>query len=97
MQQSVCSFADWPGNRLMRILREIIPALYTDFPEGRMPQFELYNIKIDPAETNNLALEMPEKIKELSALYYKKADSFIPPFSSKTEKWKEIMPQVNNN
>jgi hypothetical protein len=52
---------------------------------------------MDPAETNNLAPEMPEKVNELSTLYYKKASSFSTPFSSKTEKWQEIMPPVNQN
>ena len=82
---------------LVRYVGTIIPELYTDFPEGRKPLFELYNITVDPAETNDLAMEMPEKVKELSILYYEKANSFTPPFSSKVEKWEEIMPPVINN
>ena len=31
--------------------------------------WELYNLKADPTETNNLAMEKPEKAKELASLW----------------------------
>ena len=35
--------------------------------------WELYNMENDPSETNNLALQFPEKVKALSALWEKEA------------------------
>ena len=38
---------------------------FFEMPGGLEPFFELYNLKEDPSESNNLADEMPEKVKEL--------------------------------
>lgn len=40
-------------------------------PEAGGPQGQLYNLAADPLETNNLYLQQPEKVKELSALLTK--------------------------
>lgn len=48
-------------------------AVYADgykiVKEGLDKSFELYNIKNDPTETNNLSLENPEKVKELTEMF----------------------------
>ena len=41
---------------------------FTDTETGNNPDVQLYNLKIDPGETQNLASENPEKVKELAAL-----------------------------
>lgn len=48
--------------------------------------------RTDLAETNNIAEEMPDKVKELSAIYYGRAKSFPPPFNRGRDKWEEIRP-----
>lgn len=45
--------------------------------------WELYNLKTDRAETKNLAAQMPEKVKELSAEWEKRAGEFTE-LASKT-------------
>ena len=79
----------------LRYTGTIIPDLYSDVIDGRQPVFELYNTRTDPAETNNIAEEMPDKVKELSTIYYDRAKSFPPPFNRGRDKWEEIMPPLN--
>jgi len=38
--------------------------------------WELYNVMEDPTQSNNLAAEMPEKLKELKALFYSEAEKY---------------------
>lgn len=52
--------------------------------------WELYDLKSDRAEQKNLAAKMPEKVKELSALWQKQTESFVasvkqPPAKGKGE------------
>lgn len=81
---------------LLRFVGTIIPDLYTDFPDGRKPVFEMYNIKKDPSEKNNIIDEMPEKANEMKALYYEKAKDFPSPVRWNKAKWKELLPPLNN-
>lgn len=39
--------------------------------------WELYDLKTDRAEQQNLAAKMPEKVKELSALWQRQTDAFV--------------------
>jgi len=39
--------------------------------------WELYNLKIDRTETNNLAAKYPQKVKQLSALWYQWAKTHL--------------------
>ncbi|MBM3978894.1 MAG: arylsulfatase [Planctomycetes bacterium] len=39
--------------------------------------WELYDLKTDRAEQQNLAAKMPDKVKELSALWQKQTDAFV--------------------
>jgi arylsulfatase len=39
--------------------------------------WELYDLKTDPAETTNLADRMPEKVRELAALWTQKQNEFF--------------------
>lgn len=38
--------------------------------------WELYDLKTDRAEQNNLAAKMPEKVKELAALWQQQTDEY---------------------
>ena len=44
------------------------PAGFKDMRSGNDPQPQLYHLAEDPAETRNLAIENPEKTKELAAM-----------------------------
>ena len=39
--------------------------------------WELYDLKTDRAEQQNLAAKMPERVKELSAIWQKQTDAFV--------------------
>jgi hypothetical protein len=80
---------------LLRFVGTMVPDVYTDFPEGRQPVYELYNIKNDPSEKHMIE-DMPDKVEELKSLYYSKAENFPPPPSVQNiDKWKELMPPKN--
>lgn len=49
---------------------------------GQKQSFELYNVKEDISETNNLAEKMPEKVKELKAEMYRWRKEVGAPVSS---------------
>lgn len=46
---------------------------------GKQADWELYNLKEDPYETKNLALNQPEKVKELAGLFGEWKRSFSKP------------------
>ena len=45
--------------------------------EDQPGDWELFNLSEDRAETNNLAAKMPEKVKELAALWNEKQQEFF--------------------
>lgn len=75
---------------LLRYVGTIEPEVYHEEPLGSPPVYELFNYLDDPAETRNLAEEMPEKVAELRAIYGEEADTFQPPFAWDRRKWEEI-------
>ncbi|MEO0572742.1 MAG: arylsulfatase [Bacteroidota bacterium] len=44
---------------------------FVNIESGRSKEYQLYNIKDDPGQTNNLAKEMPEKLNEIKMLFKK--------------------------
>lgn len=78
------------GDYLLRFTGKREPGVYLDFMQGREAVVELFNIKNDPAELNNLAIKMPEKINSLAKLYFSKSKDFIEPVSWKESKWKAL-------
>lgn len=44
---------------------------YVNIESGRSNEYQLYNLKEDPGQTNNLAKERPEKLNEMKELFQK--------------------------
>lgn len=80
---------------LLRYVGKIEKNIYTDFPNGNKAKFELYNINDDPSEKNNLANQLPKKVKELSILFDKNSTEFKSPVHWKKRKWEEMF--ISNN
>ncbi len=79
------------GDYLLRFAGDLVPGIYLEHMEGRGPVVELYNIARDPAERHNLAEQMPEKAREMSALFFKESAGFKHPISWNEEKWNQMM------
>jgi hypothetical protein len=52
-------------------------------------KWELYNVREDPTESNDLAAQMPDKLKELQALFYSEAakHDVLPLDNSSLSRW----------
>ncbi len=79
------------GDYLLRFTGKLVPGIFLEHFEGRGAIIELYNIKLDPAERNNLAEKYPEKVKALSAYYFSESTSFLPPVGWDKNKWQELI------
>ncbi len=79
------------GDYLLRFSGKLVPGIYLEHMNGRGPLVELYNIKLDPAERNNLAEKYPEKVRELSKYYFKESVDFLPPVGWDKKKWQELI------
>jgi len=78
------------GDYLLRFTGELVPGIYLEHMSGRDPIVELYNIKLDPAERNNLADKFPEKTREMSEYFFRESADFLPPVNWDQEKWKAL-------
>ena len=83
------------GNYLLRYTGILEPGIYNDHLNGREPVMELFDIKNDPAEKINLAQQMPEKLMEMSEIYFKESDKFPPPVVWQRQKWEQIVSKNN--
>ena len=56
--------------------------------------WELYNVKEDPTQFNDLAAKMPEKVKEMQALFYSEAKKYnvLPLDNSTLARWNTPRP-----
>jgi uncharacterized sulfatase len=79
----------------LRLVGETKKGLYKDIPNGKPAQYELYDIKNDPGEQNNLMEKNPEVYKELISIWKEEAKKLPPPFTKGKEKWEQII-TVNN-
>jgi arylsulfatase A-like enzyme len=59
-------------------------------------KWELYNVKDDPTEYDDLAAKMPEKLKELQALFYAEAKKYnvLPIDNSTLARWNTPRPSL---
>ncbi len=79
------------GDYLLRFMGSLVPGIYLEHIDGRVPIVELYNIKLDPAERNNLADKFPEKTREMSEYFFRESENFITPVHWNLKKWKELI------
>ena len=58
--------------------------------------WELYNVYEDPTESNDLAAQMPDKLKELQALFYAEAAKYnvLPLDNSTLSRWNAPRPNL---
>ena len=58
--------------------------------------WELYNVKDDPTESNDLAAKMPNKLKDLEALFYSEAKKYnvLPLDNSTLARWNTPRPNL---
>jgi arylsulfatase A-like enzyme len=58
--------------------------------------WELYNVKDDPTEADDLAAKMPEKLKEMEALFYSEAKKYnvLPLDNSTLARWNAPRPNL---
>ncbi|TYA71559.1 sulfatase family protein [Seonamhaeicola marinus] len=78
------------GDYMLRFVGTLEKGIYYDFLEGRAPIFELFNIKNDPAENNDISDKHPELVEEMKALFYNEFKSFPKPVDWKLPKWEEL-------
>ena len=59
-------------------------------------KWELYNVKDDPTQFNDLAAKMPEKVKEMQALFYSEAKKYnvLPLDNSTLTRWNTPRPSL---
>lgn len=76
-------FAEHEGNRMVRLGDwKLVATHYTG------QDWELYNIKEDRTEQNNLAPQYPEMVKELEAMYFQWAQrAHVEPFPQMWNKY----------
>ena len=79
------------GDYILRFTGKRVPGVYLDCLQGRERVVELFNLKNDPAERNNLAKSMPDKVNSMAKLYFSESKDFKPPVSWKMEKWEELV------
>ncbi|MGB5436524.1 MAG: sulfatase-like hydrolase/transferase [Maribacter sp.] len=78
------------GDYLLRFTGTLENGVYKDFLDGREPVFELFNLKNDPKEKNDLATLMPEVVFEMQKTYFKNTSDFKPPTRWDIKKWEEL-------
>ena len=59
-------------------------------------KWELYNVKEDPTQSNDLAAKMPDKLKEMQALFYSEAKKYdvLPLDNSTLARWNTPRPSL---
>ncbi|MRI00108.1 sulfatase-like hydrolase/transferase [Kriegella sp. EG-1] len=77
-------------NYLLRFTGTLENGIYKDFMDGREPVIELYDLKNDPKERNDLVALMPDLVEEMQAVYFKETTDFKPPTTWNRSKWEEL-------
>lgn len=77
---------DW----LLRFTGTVEEKLYNDFPDGRAPQLELYDMRRDPGEARNVVGEHPETVAALKAIAAKRMAQLPPPAHWSRKNWTEL-------
>ncbi|MDP4611293.1 MAG: hypothetical protein NWT02_08900 [Opitutales bacterium] len=80
------------GDHVLRFTGSIEANLYTETTAGSKPKLALYDLSIDPTESNDLKDQLPETVETLKTLYEKEARNFKAPVVWNAEKWSELIP-----
>ena len=75
---------------MLRFIGKVDKGIYYDYIDGRGPIVELYNIKKDPAETHNLAAQLPDTVRVMAKEYFKESSNFPPPVGWDKSNWDEL-------
>ncbi|MEM9718468.1 MAG: sulfatase-like hydrolase/transferase [Bacteroidota bacterium] len=79
---------------LLRFTGTLPAGVYKEYINGREPILELFDLNTDPAETQDLAEIYPERVAQMSRLYYEEAATLPPPVVWEREKWEEVIQPV---
>jgi len=78
-------------NWLMRFTGTLVPGLMKTCPEGHGPTLELFNLKEDPTEQNNVLDQCPEVAERIKADYEKHAKTLPEPHAWDRIRWAELV------
>lgn len=78
---------DWA----LRFTGELEPQVYTDFPDGKAAGVELYSMKNDLGEKNNVASQYPEVVEQLKAVAARRGRELPPPNAWEKSRWEEML------
>ena len=83
---------------LLRFTGTLPPGIYHEHMQGRGPVLELFDINKDPAETQDLSQQYPEKVSQMSRVFYDEAANLPPPVVWDQVKWEELVkPKLPEN
>ena len=83
------------GDWLLRFTGTVIPGIYSDAPEGIPPRLELYNIRSDPGERENLVEEETGVVTRLRSIGADWAEELPPPAVWRHDRWEELMASIS--
>ncbi|MGJ8641187.1 MAG: sulfatase family protein [Opitutaceae bacterium] len=83
------------GEHVLRFRGNVEAGLYEEAPDGSAARLELYDLKTDPAESNDLKNQLPETLETLKSIYEKEARNFKAPVVWNADKWMELMPSTS--
>ena len=80
---------------MLRFVDAIPRGLYKDLPGGKSGTTELFDIRKDHKESENLLELEPGKSEELDSLWNAHAKYYPPPVRWRREKWVSLVPDDN--
>lgn len=81
---------------VLRFTGHIPKGLYDDYPDGAPGRMELFSVKDDPGERNNLIEQYPEVVAELKAVAARRAKELPPPKNWSRPRWNELQDNLGN-
>ncbi|NME72900.1 sulfatase-like hydrolase/transferase [Flammeovirga aprica] len=82
---------------MLRFTGEMSPNYHRDYPSGRKPVFELFDVKSDPKETKDLSALFPELVIELGEIFCEELKTFATPDGWGNDNWNEIKSSLTSD